>query len=446
LSAIPCVRERIAELAVDNAFVLIKLHTMVDRKWQIFYEKLARQAHGLVIIMEDDFAQAMACAQVLVSDVSSVFVEFMLLDKPIVLFNSPLQNSYQYYDANDIEYKLRDAALQVNTAEELKLAVKLSLADPGALSHIRAKYAGQLGCPQDGKCVQRAALAVMDLAGKLPAIPAEGPLFSIIIEGDCAPDTGEIKETIAEIESTSQGLRYEIIVGAGSVQSGLQYGGKVISAPLSRNALTTDVLNYASGDYLVWLKHDVMLPDNFLKWMWHFFRWHKGTGAVKALSYLDNFIDIINKIPDQHKPRSFDDASQYFMHALMGNECALTCVDDHVDCLMISRDAFQSAFDHTPPVAKYDGLHNMCLQLTLNKLSIWQALNVFVYPRSLHSELLSCKESHPTVTAQEAAAGDCLQYVQGLLTEALACRAEKKYKKAVEILEKAKARIAGDKE
>jgi len=134
------------------------------------------------------------------------------------------------------------------------------------------------------------------------------------------------------------------------------------------------------------------------------------------------------------------------MHALMGSECAVTCVDDRVECLMISRDAFQSAFDHASPVRQYEGLNKLCLQLTLNKLSIWQALNVFVYPRSMRSELLSCKGSHPPVTSREAAASDCPQFVKGLLAEALACRAEKKYEKAVEILEKAKAKIAADRE
>ncbi len=95
---------------------------------------------NIKLVDNEDFTAAMVCADVMVSDVSSAYVEFMLLDKPIVLFNNPLLTKYERYDPADIEYQVRDALIEVNSIEELKLAVKLSIADPKEYGEKRRSY------------------------------------------------------------------------------------------------------------------------------------------------------------------------------------------------------------------------------------------------------------------------------------------------------------------
>jgi len=441
LSAIPCVKGRIAELASDDTVVIIKLHTMVDRKWKSFYEELERKEKNIINVVEEDFSRAMACAHVLISDVSSVFVEFMLLNKPVVLFNNPLRKNYKHYDENNIEYKLRDAAIQVDTIEEMKLAVQLSLADPGALSTKRINYIQMLNCPQDGRCAQRAALAVMSLAANTHETPSFPSLFSIVVMGDSGLDDCVLKDCIDEIMIKSQDLKYEIIIDSVSVSKNLQVKREGCIIKLLPVSVTRSLLDHVLGDFIVWIRPEIELPKNWLKWMWLYFRWHNDTGAVRALSYNDDCMAIVNNIAAGQRLRTLDDAAQFIAHTLIGNDCELNAIDSRIDCMMISRNAYKRLFDNEDEVPtctkKYHSLNELCKHLISCDFTVRQATNVFVYPRPLRDLALlraGCNKKIINHNTKE----DCYEYVEEMIKEARSFRENNDYYKAVEYLERAK--------
>ncbi|MFP4455972.1 MAG: CDP-glycerol glycerophosphotransferase family protein, partial [Desulfonatronovibrio sp.] len=83
LSSIPVVQEKIFELAKDTFHLLVKLHGMTDQGWADFYRDECLARPGCTFIQDQDLTPCLKAADLLVSDVSSAFVEFMLLDRPI---------------------------------------------------------------------------------------------------------------------------------------------------------------------------------------------------------------------------------------------------------------------------------------------------------------------------------------------------------------------------
>ena len=56
-------------------------------------------------------------------DVSSAFMEFISLDKPVVLVNNPLRTSFIGFDPRDIEYIWRAAGIEIDHAEDIPDAI-----------------------------------------------------------------------------------------------------------------------------------------------------------------------------------------------------------------------------------------------------------------------------------------------------------------------------------
>ncbi|MDP8207382.1 MAG: CDP-glycerol glycerophosphotransferase family protein [Candidatus Electryonea clarkiae] len=168
LSAIPILWTRVAELADENNILLIKLHSSTLPEFKQVYRELAQKHNNVLYVDDPDLTPYMKIADVMLSDVSSAYMEFMALDKPVVLFNNPNQKYYVNYDPNDIEYAWRDVGITVNTLEETKIAIRRSIAFPGEFSDIRRKYADLLLADRNGGATKRVIQAIRDLLdGKL---------------------------------------------------------------------------------------------------------------------------------------------------------------------------------------------------------------------------------------------------------------------------------------
>ena len=62
-------------------------------------------ANPNIFYLEDaDYSGMMHAADLMISDVSSIFIEFLLLDKPVILFDNPRLKEFPLYRAEDIEY------------------------------------------------------------------------------------------------------------------------------------------------------------------------------------------------------------------------------------------------------------------------------------------------------------------------------------------------------
>lgn len=172
LSAIPVVADRVRELVSDheNRHLLVKLHGMAPTIWQEMYRLLASVEERIHYIEQIDLTPALLAADVVISDVSSAFMEAIALDKPVVLVDNPLQRSFAHYDPNDIEYAWRDVGLRAGSADEMIEAVQRCFEQPDELAERRAFYGPKLVGPIDGKAAQRAAEQVLIEAGMMEPV------------------------------------------------------------------------------------------------------------------------------------------------------------------------------------------------------------------------------------------------------------------------------------
>lgn len=161
LSAVPLVRDRVRRLTVDGTKLLIKLHGMSAPEWREMYHLLELLDENITFLESMDITPAIVAADVVISDVSSAFMEAIALDRPVVLVNNPLQRTFHHYDPNDIEYRWRDVGLEVSSAEEMIEAVRRSFVFPEEKAGRRRHYGPMLVGPIDGLATERAALAIL---------------------------------------------------------------------------------------------------------------------------------------------------------------------------------------------------------------------------------------------------------------------------------------------
>jgi len=393
LSSIPCVMDRIAELIDDNTVLLIKLHGMTASGYVRMYRLLAENNKNIKLVNDDDFAGAMVCANMMVSDVSSAYVEFMLLDKPIVLFNNPNFTKYQRYDPTDIEYRVRDALIEVTTIEELKLAVKLSFADPDEYGPARKKHAKALSEKIDGNAAKRVAETIEDvLLDQIPEQNDPDELFSIIYQTDTELSVTEAELIVDEIAVHNRGFNFEMIfVGPVSFQQN-DCRGRIFSCVITDNinfASICQAVDKSNGQYVVLLNKNRVLPENWIFWMHNYFIYHKDAAAVKSLSANENFHEILNLFDADTKPETLSETAEYFFYCLMGND--LKCDYFDADCLMLKRSLFNRS-----------GLNDLNYDLNTGLLKLkelidnkgntsWYALEIFNYKGA---ETLNKKMNH----------------------------------------------------
>ena len=155
LSTIPVIWTRIKELATPDTCLLMKFHGSTLPEFVDAHEELTEQNPNIYLISDLDITPYLQIADVMVSDVSSAFMEFILLDKPVVLFNNPNIKEYINYDPRDVEYTWRDVGVQVTSLEGMKRAVAHSLEKPEELSQRRHYYVEKMGIKLDGNASKR---------------------------------------------------------------------------------------------------------------------------------------------------------------------------------------------------------------------------------------------------------------------------------------------------
>jgi hypothetical protein len=156
LSSVYLFESRFAELARPGRTVLIKLHGSTKRATVDAYRALAAATPGLMFVEDPNIAPALGGADVMLSDVSSVVMEFMALDKPVILFDHPRMTAYHGYHAEDIEHAWRDLGTRVASFDEARDVVDRVLADgDDGRSAIRRGYAARLFADRDGHASAR---------------------------------------------------------------------------------------------------------------------------------------------------------------------------------------------------------------------------------------------------------------------------------------------------
>ena len=93
LTSAPFLVEQIKKMASNPAYViLLKFHPLMAKEWLDTYKSLAKTVSNIIFQEEKNIIKFLLISDILVSDTSSVIYEFLLLDKPVITFNSISEN------------------------------------------------------------------------------------------------------------------------------------------------------------------------------------------------------------------------------------------------------------------------------------------------------------------------------------------------------------------
>ncbi len=99
------------QIELENYFpaeynLLFKLHSITPEEWREPFIRYADKHPHAVFIDQADITPALAAADLLITDISSVIYEFGATGKPVLLFDSPDYKTK--FDENDLEHRFRD--------------------------------------------------------------------------------------------------------------------------------------------------------------------------------------------------------------------------------------------------------------------------------------------------------------------------------------------------
>lgn len=177
--------------------VLFKLHGATDAAVVARYRALATTLPHARMIEHLSLSTLMLASDVIISDVSSAYVEGLVTGRPLIVYNNPAMTTYPRFNRQDIEYRVRDAAYQVrDVAECLSRLEALRSEDP--LAAKRERYGRQLFPPLDGGNSARVAGEVAAVAdGTVPqALPPGANAMSVYVP-DTVVDAARIEANIA---------------------------------------------------------------------------------------------------------------------------------------------------------------------------------------------------------------------------------------------------------
>ncbi|MFP4108966.1 MAG: CDP-glycerol glycerophosphotransferase family protein, partial [Desulfonatronovibrio sp.] len=285
-SSIPWIQQDIECLAGAGRTVLIKLHNMTDPQWMDMYRDLARDNSNIFYLEDADYSGMMHASDVMISDVSSIFIEFMLMDKPVVLFNSPHAYKYPSILEDDLEYLVRDAVQEAGSLPDLFSEVEKALTSPDRLSPVRQKYIENLDYGRDGQSAKRAGEAIYPLIDFSRRQSAGRPEYSVFLRVEDQIDQKTLLDCMEEIITMAMNARLEIFVVSdvpGCVSLDFGFPPKVYSqgkTPL----LFHRALSLAKGQMAVLMSPGWNLQICWPKWLRNHFGWHENVGLVKMLS------------------------------------------------------------------------------------------------------------------------------------------------------------------
>lgn len=150
--------------------IIIKPHPLIGNlfpQWMDEWRWLAEEDPDVHLVQDthDDVMPYLQAADLLVTDLSSVALEFLATKRPMVLITSPHRGEEQYVDLNGLEWRWRDMGHEVFDVEQLPTTVSYALDNPTAGLKRRQQYHDLLfGELADGLAARRIADNVMALA------------------------------------------------------------------------------------------------------------------------------------------------------------------------------------------------------------------------------------------------------------------------------------------
>jgi len=339
LSAIPTLGEQIVQVCEpDDRYLVIKLHTMTDVRLVELHRRLAA-AHPRIRFVEDiDVTPAMAAADILISDVSSVLVEFMALNRPVIAVNNPRQQEYEGYRPNDIEYQVRDACLQVAGSDELLCAVDCALRQPQERALERMRYAEALCFGRDGRSAERAAKAILALVNDQPTGGVSGrDHFCLLMTVRKKDSLATVMYELGTLIMTHPGVQFDVVVWGMEQPPDIQVPmvKAWISANTDLSTVVQSVVACSSACWLVMLEAGIQLPERALSFLLHYFRWEPALAMVRTLTVRDDYRHLLRVVYPELGEIPVEQVSGLLLSTLMGRSVSMEYAAP--GCCMIRR-------------------------------------------------------------------------------------------------------------
>lgn len=154
--------EEVVRACLDQGIRLVVKfhdHTLRDPSWS---EKLMEwESAGVMIYRDPDAVPAMAASDLLVSDMSSVANEYLLLDRPLITILPPTYGE-RYAETADVESWRSTGSIIVERVEALRYSLLQGLAHPEEGSVNRRAMASRLFY-SPGRATQRGLEVVREL-------------------------------------------------------------------------------------------------------------------------------------------------------------------------------------------------------------------------------------------------------------------------------------------
>ena len=132
LTSLPYIKQGLIDLSQErNVLILIKLHPLTKQRWVDEYKKLASE-HAHILWVDDHYvSKYQLMADVLISDTSSSVYEFLLLDKPVITYQTTAKNTF-WHDMKKSELitEAYDRALRDDTSYKEKRQWVIDNYDP----------------------------------------------------------------------------------------------------------------------------------------------------------------------------------------------------------------------------------------------------------------------------------------------------------------------------
>ena len=181
MSAAPMLGERFVERIRGNrrdVSIMIKPHPLIAKQNPQWVEwwRAAAAVDPHVHLLQDlnaDIMPFLQRADLLITDASSVMLEYLAMDRPMVLLSNPARTSCKEYDPQGYEWAWRDMGHDVDDPDELAAAVDRGLEHPAERAVQRARYREQLfGQYTDGRAFERLTAHVNELRFVVPRVRA----------------------------------------------------------------------------------------------------------------------------------------------------------------------------------------------------------------------------------------------------------------------------------
>jgi len=141
--------------------VVVKLHSAYSAEYRDVVLAAAQDAHIDVVITTQFLWELLSACDLLITQTSTVALEAMILDKPVITFATPGTRKFNPYACSG-------ASIDVDSTEALVDAIRESLYIQEVRDRLRinrARFIHDYAYIQDGKAAQRVAMLVLDMAG-----------------------------------------------------------------------------------------------------------------------------------------------------------------------------------------------------------------------------------------------------------------------------------------